>query len=87
MTDYVKETENSNAENNNRLPKWKKYISERQNQRRRILKLSKLSKALKKPSVKENLRKNGDDNHSGGSNVAILNCDLDIAPYLNCIDR
>ena len=92
MTEYVKEVEFSDMKENMRLLKWKKYISERQKQRKRNITLAKLSKSLmkKKPidhsnklnskNQSENQSKNRDKN----PNVATLNCDLDIAPYLNC---
>ena len=85
MTEYVEKAEFSDMEDNMRLLNWKKYISERKQQRKRNIKLAKLSKSIlnKKASLKSGKL----PSQKQHSNVATLNCDLDIAPYLNCNDR
>ena len=76
MTQYVETTEISNMKRNIILLKWKKYTSDKQKQRQRNIILAKLSKKL--------INKQKSENHNSKSYVAFLNCDLDIAPYLNC---
>ena len=85
MTEYVKKTEFPDMEENIMLLKWKKYISERRQQRKRNIKLGKLSKSLMNKKASSKSGKHRDQKQN--SNVATLNCDLDIAPYLNCNDR
>ena len=90
MTEYVKKVEFSDMEENMRLLKWKTYISERQKQRN--ITLAKLSKSLMKKKAIDhsnnhtikNQSENKSKNREKNPNVATLNCDLDIAPYLNC---
>ena len=92
MAEYVKKVEFSDMEENMRLLKWKKYIVERQKQRKRNITLAKLSKSLMKKKAIDNSNKLTSKNHSQSRhqnhdknpNVATLDCDLDIAPYLNC---
>ena len=82
MTEYFQKGKFSNIQNDFILFKWKKYILERQKQRKQNIIWA---KSLK-PIFNQITTNSRDENNNQITYVAILNCDLDIAPYLNCIN-